>query len=248
MSLQSLFFRSFGGSGVSASCGVKALLLARMINDLRASVILAQKRYPMQSWTTASSAFEMAHDVGFIGKDEDRARRWVNQANITARPWPVYDAVARTFANLDLDPAGALGEYQYYRYLCLAKHGNPVIQASHNLIDDGQAMTLHIDPYFSSKVCKQLRLGLALAMRAVSSAVWISARDHVEDEEILRRALTAVGNTRDRLARYGDMDDLTCLETPESDSLWPGGVVADPTRPGDRRLPRGRTLHERQYQ
>ena len=62
-------------NGVTDVYRVHAILLIRVLHDLRGSVLCALAGYTMQSWTVAASCFEAAHTIGFIGRDVARAKK-----------------------------------------------------------------------------------------------------------------------------------------------------------------------------
>src|SRR5688572_13578158 len=103
-------------------------LLIKTSNDLRTVALLAARGYPVQAATVASSLYESAVTVAYIGQDDALAKEWVRHGQddpLTSfrGVWPMTQAAV---ANLGLPDAGTRAEvlYRTYTQLCWAKHGN----------------------------------------------------------------------------------------------------------------------------
>ncbi len=53
-------------------------LLVRLLNDLRCTVLLADRGYGLQAVTIAGSIYEAAFAIGYIGAAQDLANAWVD--------------------------------------------------------------------------------------------------------------------------------------------------------------------------
>jgi hypothetical protein len=122
----------FGDIKVAAERSPKALfvttrLLRRIQNDLRCCVLLAERGYPMQALTLASSIYEGWVTIGSI-KSEQEAEKWLNHKNEKASFGKIsnltYEALKAMVGNSDR----AKEMYSQYQQLCMAKHLNPVIE------------------------------------------------------------------------------------------------------------------------
>lgn len=174
---------------------VHGTLLARVLQDLRVTVLATLPGYTMQSWTLAASAFEAAHAMGFIGVDAERATRWLDHTKMEAPAVTTYDGVMATFKWLLSDDTpkerelAVKTEYALYQHLCSAKHANPIAEKTRYWIVTPDSLRLVLTPFLSSRRIREAKLGLAMACRAGVLACWIFAESHAED----------FGTIRDRL-------------------------------------------------
>jgi hypothetical protein len=116
-------------------------LLPQIAQDLKAVGRLASSGFPYQAVTVAVSAFEHGVMLASIGRDDQRAERWLAHTDLTRNMDNVHDTVQRALKNLDRDFPGVraqlrsldngkpVGPYErMYQPLCAFKHGNPVAQ------------------------------------------------------------------------------------------------------------------------
>jgi hypothetical protein len=171
--------------GVTDLYRVHATLLVRVLHDLRGSILCALAGYTMQSWTVAASCFEAAHTIGFIGRDETRAKKWLEHDSIEQSATPAYTGVENTIAFLGIEADATKRKtlveesYAIYRYLCMAKHVNPIAERDRYIfLVDGKPNLL-LTPPFTRRRRAEARLGVILAIRSTTIALWAFDAAHV---------------------------------------------------------------------
>jgi hypothetical protein len=125
----------------SLALRVGALLIVRIMNDLRAALHSARIGYPVQSVALVTGLYEMAATVAFIGADEARAQSWLAHTDHTRTPWPV-----RQMAESMAASSGRNGDrlYERYRLLCMVKHGNPRFEREQiSMVEPGRMQFRH---------------------------------------------------------------------------------------------------------
>lgn len=132
--------------GVAAS--VQHSLLARTADEVAAVCCLGS--YEMQAIALASSAYELGHLSAYIGADAERAERWKNWTHYDKAPWSVGEiakgAIANAHRTTTMSPDR---QYLYYRFACLAKHGNRLLQENAPAAESDVIRLLHADASFS---------------------------------------------------------------------------------------------------
>lgn len=177
---------------------VHATLLVRALNDLRCCTWLGVYGYTMQAWAIAASCYEAAHGLGFIGLDEERARRWLDHRDTDNAPIPAFDGVVNTLSHLGIETNSARRaelvkqEFQLYRYLCMAKHINPVPERSRYWIRGDAGLKLRFPPFFHESRLREARLGLTLAVRSAATALWIFDAAHVAAPGLVDSRITSL--------------------------------------------------------
>jgi len=108
-------------------------LLVRLANDVRAVRLLANYGYAVQAMSLLASAMEAGYTVAFIGRDEERAKKWVQHADTARACWPRKQLIEGGLQQLKWLQEGEIGEIQncVYMHACMAKHANPVLQRLH---------------------------------------------------------------------------------------------------------------------
>lgn len=162
-------------------------LLSRVLQDLRACLLLARSGYTMQAWTVASSAFEAAHTMGFIAADPKRAESWLDHDD-SKRPFcAVKTGVQGSFKYVELGKRGrdrdslVDKEYSLYERLCMAKHVNPQAERNRYIGRRNGKTTLMITPFFTKGRAREARMGLLLVCRAATLALWVFQKAHLPD-------------------------------------------------------------------
>ncbi len=206
---------------------VTTLLLVRLTNDLRCLTLIAERGYPLQALTIASSIYEVGITVGYIGDDENFAKKWIE-----------HDDPERPFVNLKhatkdvLKKCGipdaevqAETDYRVYRQFCMGKHANPLLQSGHGIIPEGQDFRLRNGPDSSDLAINNLWYALDHALRYVYVALAIFTACHILDEQqskILEEA-NLIAKEREELRkvareRWGTQDHFRGKWRSEKDS------------------------------
>ena len=168
---------------------VHATLLARTLQDLRVCAIASRLGYTMQAWAIASSAFEAANTMGFVGTDPERAQRWLAHASQAKSFCDTHTAILGTLRFLEIADASdernelTRREYELYQYLCMAKHVNPLAEKTRYWRSGERSLRLALTPFASERRVREARLGLALATRAAAVALWVFQRAHVANSD-----------------------------------------------------------------
>jgi hypothetical protein len=182
-----------------------AILLARLGNDIRSTVLLASRGHVLQSWTVASAALESAYNVGYIGANEERAAKWFDHANVAKHPWPVFDTLRAL-----LKPLG-LAEYEqrffgYYRQLSAAKHGNPLIQSRYGVTRGEESTRIQLDPYYSPNIVRAARHGILWPLHAAGLAMWSYTNNYPIARQMGNQVARFAQHTHELLAKARDVD------------------------------------------
>ena len=199
---------------------VHATLLARVLQDLRACVLCTLAGYPMQAWTIATSAFEAAHTIGFVGDRVDRASDWLSHSS-SAKPFvPAFDALTNAVIYLGIEPDAKKREsivqesFGLYRFLCMAKHANPISERNRYVYGVEGKPNLVLTPPFTDRRASEARLGLLLAIRSAHIGLWAFDVTHLAapgevDERLGKMAL--------RLGALTGWEDEVADLNPESE-------------------------------
>lgn len=172
--------------GQSLALRVGALLIVRIMNDLRAALHDARIGYPVQSVALVTGLYEMAATVAFIGSDETRAQSWLAYSDYTRTPWPV-----RQMAESMAARSGRDGNWLYgrYRLLCMVKHGNPRFERERITIVEPGRMQFRHGPDLSDDAQALAWFALLDGVRWVLLAQRAFVTDHVspgpQQEELL---------------------------------------------------------------
>ncbi len=151
---------------------VLAILLSRIADDLRASVLCATAGYIAQSMTITSALFELGYTVGFVAASEERAKTWLAWRDCKSGPWSRRTVLTGALENaLGKDQRDYKKEDVYYVPLCWAKHGNPTIQTRYAIAPSPSRHVLNVDPLVSPRAAKSAEAALWLATKPVMVAV-----------------------------------------------------------------------------
>ena len=115
---------------VTSSIKVVTTLLAKVLNDLRTSSILAATGYSSQAATIVSSLYESAFMIAYIGDNDDLANKWIEHEDATKLFISVKELTKQGLKNIDTQNYEEFHpqEYNHYKQLCMIKHGNPLVQ------------------------------------------------------------------------------------------------------------------------
>lgn len=183
---------------------VQLLVFARVLGDLRACQRAAADGYAMQALTLAATIHEVSYAATYLEDSDDRAREWIEHANVKKQyPECGHEQVIRAVGKrFDLPEEKIQQEYEIYRQLCLAKHGNSVLQRQYGSFAQGELRVVLQIPYFSERTVRFARFALLHACRAVAIALDRFAILHLEEDaaRTLIPELADLANETQRLA------------------------------------------------
>ncbi|RAV19475.1 DUF5677 domain-containing protein [Paenibacillus contaminans] len=135
-------------NNVTSSIKVVTSLLAKILNDLRAASILSARGYSIQAATLASSLYESAFMIAYIGNNNDLADKWINHEDPSNLFISVKKLTEQGLKNINAPNYKELSEREYnnYRQLCMVKHGNPLIQKNHVYSMEGNSVVAIFGP------------------------------------------------------------------------------------------------------
>lgn len=160
-------------------------LLIKCINDLRALWQLGSKGYPIQAATIASSLYETSFTIGAIADDDDRADNWIEHSKLTKVPLDTKVSVTMTLKKQleDVEPAVLESlveeEYKKYRNLCMAKHGNPIIQKRHGITFQNGDFIGEPGPEKTDEALKLICFAIETSISSVMTGVVTYINDHL---------------------------------------------------------------------
>lgn len=125
-------FSTTSGSDMRASHLAALHLMIKLYNDISTVYILTYGGFTIQAMTIASSAFEAAYTIGFIGEDNDKANKWLAHSKEYHCPWKISHIIEEiskelSDGNIDIYPI----QKRLYAQLCMAKHANPLLLVNH---------------------------------------------------------------------------------------------------------------------
>ena len=174
--------------------------------------------YPMQAWTIATSAFEAAHAIGFVGNDKGRAERWLSHSSQVESFIPTFDAVMNTIIYLGIESDVAKREalvqesFGIYRHLCMAKHVNPIVERERYIYGVEGRPNLLLSPVFTRRRAAEARLGLLLAIRSACIALWAIDVTHLAEPGFVDDGIAAIMLEIDELVGSWKDDIVLSLE------------------------------------
>ena len=186
-------------------------LLMRLANDLRSVGLLAERGYALQAASLASSIYEVAYTVAFIGADDGLAQEWIRHEDPTRPFRGVWDLTVGVLQKLGLNEVRRRTQYRVYRQLCLAKHANPILEMIHGYRLEGGDVVGSTGPDVSEAAVRAARFALEHSVGLVGVAVKAFVMDHVSSAEAAGPLLEqlALVDTRRRelrdeaIARWG---------------------------------------------
>jgi hypothetical protein len=129
-------------------------IVARIFNQTRAAVHLIEMGYPLEADTIVTSMAELAYMVGYIGDDEGRATGWMTHLDWEKSFAPTYECIRATLrlkGAAYTDTATDM-EYAHYSFLCMAKHGNPMVFSKFGFTEENGEIVMHHGPYVTREV------------------------------------------------------------------------------------------------
>jgi len=209
-------------SEISQAEKVCSSLLLRLTNDLRCIDMLVSRGYPLQAGTLASSVFEIAYTIIFIGSDEARAQRWIDHDD----PKRAFCTV-RNMVESSLNKRGKLmslsnedikerveSEYRIYRQFCWPKHTNPLLQKVLGYRDQGGKLLMVNGPDTSEDAIRVAWFALDYTAGLLVFCISVFVEEFLAGDEIMEitqdalLALQERGNALKQAAisRWGQED------------------------------------------
>jgi hypothetical protein len=177
-------------TGVARSVAslVVTRLVLRLLDDLRACVLLTARGYVLQAHGITAGVLEVATAAAYIGKNDERANKWVDHKP-TDRTYPPRKAALREAVAL----FGGGPEHEailtsQYEQACMSKHSNPHALTQIGLAADEYHVELMMGPYYSEDVVRVARRVLGQAARFVLIGAWAYTQYHILLEETKQRA------------------------------------------------------------
>jgi hypothetical protein len=111
---------------------VTTCLLVRIANDLRCIGLLSVRCYAEQACALAASVYEAAFAIMAIGDDEALAEEWINHPDPNHPFKSIRDLTLLGMKNVGIPEPERQAKRWYLTYsqLCMAKHLNPLLQAT----------------------------------------------------------------------------------------------------------------------
>jgi len=194
---------------------VTSNLLVRLANDLRCMADLAQKGYPLQALTLASSIYEVAFTIAFIGTDQKLAQEWADHEDPTRSFRPAFELTKGGLEKLgvgDLDNQ-ANRDYKVYRQFCWGKHSNPLLQSRFGFEKIGRGVAVTNAPDTSEFSIKTIWFLIDYSIRFACIALASFSENHLREDalndvrgEIVKLVEARNGLNRNALARWGNED------------------------------------------
>lgn len=162
---------------------VAVLLGIRLINDARGVSLLARIGYGMQAASLASSIYEIAHTLAYIGADNALANQWFDHDKVLSTPFgDILKVTKGGLKKLGIPEQSAFGEYQVYSQLCMAKHGNPLLQQQHGLKVSNETVTPQTGPDTSDDSIRLCRFAMEMSGSSILIALQSFISNHAPEE------------------------------------------------------------------
>ena len=175
---------------------VAVQIVTRIANDCRSVTLLAEKGYVLQSMGLVATIFEMC----IVGLDlfgnAPKAEQWLKHTD--PYQWNdkgPKDLTKQVLQKLGFSDADVEKEWGYYKWLCVGKHGNPVLQRQY-----GRSVTLYgkqqfgnyveAGPQVTDEAIEELWFTLGMLFRAVGRVLTSFSNPY------LHRALSDVDYTK----------------------------------------------------
>jgi hypothetical protein len=188
---------------------VCAVLLARLVTDLRAVSLLLRDGYAAPALSLIAGMFEMAYTVMYIGANEERADKWAKHDKPrSASPWKLPDMIRAVAEEMQAGEETIRREHrQIYRDVNMAKHGNPMALADVGIVQ-GEADDVYIlaGPHLSDPVRRWAHTAISYAIRYAKLAALKFGRDHIPESPWRDKAFTEFGSMSTELLRLQTAD------------------------------------------
>jgi hypothetical protein len=168
---------------VSISRKVCNHIFMKIFDDLRSAYLLGFRGYPIQTATIVASLYESAFMLCYIGEDNELATKWILHNDMTklfisAREMTKFGL--RNIIEGDVEVATEK-EYAIYQQLCLAKHGNPLIQKTQGYEKIGSEFFVVFGPKNTKQSQHVIWFSIGQAIRYSVMACSAFAKYHVPE-------------------------------------------------------------------
>jgi hypothetical protein len=171
--------------GEARAIHVGAILLARLITDLRACCLLVGHGYPGQALSLTAGMLEIAHTSMHIGADEEMAQHWLSHADPkTAAPWRLKAAIKGVATAMS---AGDAADREYdliYRDASMTKHGNPMAMGPLQIAVEGDSTFILVGPIATTPARRAAHVAMLNAIRYAKLSALKFCRDHVQASQV----------------------------------------------------------------
>lgn len=195
---------------------VNTLLIIRLTNDARCVSVLARMGYGLQAASVASSIYELSYTSAYIGADNELAKVWQQHEEVISAPFgSMLKLTEGALVKLGIPSAKteAPSFYRSYTQLCMAKHGNPLLQGHHGLDVENELLIPKNGPDTSDKSIRVCWFALEKSASALLIASRSFITNHVPSEkrvQLIQQLSTLVEECiriRDiAVARWGNED------------------------------------------
>ena len=165
-----------------AARNVQARLLLRISADLHLIEHSATRGYMLQALTLTATVHELTFAIGFIGSDDARAATWEGHTkdyDTFPKLKQRQEAVRATLIGLGVDGSRLEDEIERfeknYRFLCMAKHGNPILQKNWGALVKEDSLSLFHGPFVSPDTTRQAKQ----VLYAATELVWLATGSYM---------------------------------------------------------------------
>jgi hypothetical protein len=188
---------------------VGAVILARLVTDLRAVTLLLRDGYVAPALSLTAGMFEMAYTAMYIGANEERAAKWAEHDNPrSASPWSLPDMIRGVAEEMHAGEETINREYrQIYRDTNMAKHGNPMALGDVGIVQ-GEEEDVYIlaGPHLSDPVRRWAHTAISYAIRYAKLAALKFGKDHTPESPWREKAFAEFGSMSNELLRLQTAD------------------------------------------
>lgn len=165
---------------LSNAASIMVMVTARVLGDLRVCEWAAEHGYALQAASIGATIHELTYSAAYIGDSDARAVEWLAHDN-ARKAYPESghaSAIAAVLKALGQGPEYSVKEYDLYRELCQAKHGNPMLQRNYGTTEDAEGHLIEQIPYYSKDTVGLARFSLLHSARAVFALLTVLLRTH----------------------------------------------------------------------
>lgn len=198
---------------------VCAVLLARLVTDLRAVTLLLRDGYAAPALSLTAGMFEMAYTAMYIGANEERAAKWAEHDNPkSASPWQLPDMIRGVAEEMGAGEETIRREYrEIYRDANMAKHGNPMALGDVGIIQrEADDVYILAGPHLSDPVRRRAHTAISYAIRYAKLAALKFGTDHIPASPWRDKAFAEFGKMSAELLRLQAPDVAEFKKSPES--------------------------------
>lgn len=188
-------------------------ILLRLINDIRACLLLLKIGYGEQALSIASSIYEGSMTIATIANNEELANKWIEHKDPTKSFLPAWNLTDQGLKAYGGSPQSSEYMYKVYRQFCWGKHLNPLFQQHGSVEEDGNTFTLLPGPGFDERTFRITCFCSTQCGTLVSIAVEMIRRYYVLNSgaELMRQKVLDLNSTLEKLrleciSRWGSAD------------------------------------------